>query len=144
MANFRYFTLKEMCASEKAEKKGIDNYPSFTVVEHLSELVENILEPLRDAWGGPIYVTSGYRCEALNKAVGGVATSVHKLGWAADLQPARGRYDEFKTFVKAWLVRNRVRFDQCIEETDGGERWIHIGLKSSTGSQRGQFLNIVK
>lgn len=142
MNDFRYFTLKELCASEVAEKKGIDNFPPWSVVDHLSELTENILEPLRVAWGGPIKVTSGYRCDALNRAVGGVYNSVHRLGYAADLQPGNGEIDEFTRFVADWLVKRRIRFDQCISEKNGSVRWVHIGIKSSTGSQRGQFLNI--
>ena len=68
MADFKYFTLKELCSSDVAEKKKIDNFPSFTVVEHLNELTEKILEPLRAAWGSSIIVNSGYRCDALNRA----------------------------------------------------------------------------
>ena len=144
MTDFRFFTLKELCSSDVATKKKIDNFPSWTVVEHLSELTETILEPLRVAWGGPIKVTSGYRCDALNRAVGGVYNSVHRLGYAADLQPGNGRMDDFIRFTKEWLIKTGTRFDQLIEERSGSVRWLHIGIKSSTGSQRGQFLNITK
>lgn len=143
MADFKYFTLKELCASEVAEKKKIDNYPSFTVVEHLSELTRNILEPLRLAWGSPIKVTSGYRCDALNRAVGGVSTSAHRLGYAADLQPGNGKIDEFGKFVRDWLIKNRIRFDQVLFEQSGKTKWVHISYKSSTGSQRGETKNLI-
>jgi len=143
MADFKYFTLKELCASDVATKKKIDNFPSFTIVEHLTELTKNILEPLRIAWGSSIKVTSGYRCDALNKAVGGVSTSAHRLGYAVDLQPGNGKIDEFGKFVRDWLVKNRIKFDQVLFETSGKVKWVHIGLYSSTGSQRCETKNLI-
>ena len=143
MADFKYFSLKELIYSEVAVKRKIDNTPSFTVVEHLSELTAKILEPLRIAWGSSIKVTSGYRCDALNKAVGGVSTSAHRLGWAADLQPGNGKIDEFGKFVKEWLVNNKVKFDQVIWETKGKTKWVHIGIRSTSGSQRCETKNLV-
>ena len=143
MADFKYFTLKELCASDVATKKKIDNYPSFTIVEHLAELTKKILEPLRIAWGGSIKINSGYRCDALNKAVGGVSTSAHKNGYAADLTPGNGKIDEFGKFVKDWLIKNRIKFDQVLFETQGKTKWVHIGLYSSTGSQRGETKNLI-
>lgn len=143
MSDFKYFSLKELCSSDVAAKKRIDNFPSFTVVSHLAELTEKILEPLRLAWGSSINVTSGYRCDALNRAVGGVSTSAHKNGYAADLQPGNGKIDEFSRFVKDWLVRNRIKFDQVLTETQGKTKWVHIGLYSSTGSQRGETKNLI-
>ena len=138
MPNYPHFALKEFIVSDTATKKKIDNLPSFEVVEHLSELIEKILEPLRVAWGGPIPVTSGYRCEKLNKAVGGVASSAHMRGDAADLQPGNGKIDDFIKFTRMWLYNNHVPFDQLIDERSGKTRWLHIGLYSSTGSQRGE------
>lgn len=143
MAEFKYFSLKELCASDVATKKKIDNFPSFTVVAHLSELTEKILEPLRIAWGSAIIVRSGYRCDALNRAVGGVSTSVHRLGYAADLQPANGKIDEFGKFVKDWLMRNRIKYDQVLFETSGKTKWVHIGLYSSTGTQRCESKDLI-
>ena len=143
MAEFKYFTLKELCASETATKRKIDNFPSFTIVEHLKEMTEVILEPLRVAWGSSINVTSGFRCDALNKAVGGVATSAHRLGWAVDLQPGNGKIDEFGKFVNDWLIKNKIKFDQVIFETKGKTKWLHIGFKSSTGSQRCETKNLI-
>ena len=87
MKKSRYFTLKELCRSRTALRKGIDNFPSFEVVSHLEELVAKLLEPLREAWGSPIAVTSGYRSSSLNRAVGGVRDSPHMKGYAADLVP---------------------------------------------------------
>ena len=143
MADFKYFALKELCSSDVATKKRIDNFPSWVVVEHLKELTEKILEPLRVAWGSGIKVNSGYRCDALNRAVGGVSTSAHKQGYAADLVPTNGKIDEFGKFVKEWLVKSRIKFDQCLWEQQGGTKWVHISLYSSTGSQRCETKNLI-
>lgn len=143
MANFTYFSLKELCASDVATQRKIDNFPSFTVAAHLMELTEKILEPLRSAWGSPVKVTSGYRCDALNRAVGGVSTSAHRLGYAADLQPTNGKIDEFGKFVKDWLALRRIKFDQVLFESQGKTKWVHISLYSSTGSQRCETKNLI-
>ena len=142
----KYFTLKELCESDTAKKQGIDNFPTFEIAAHLLELTERLLDPLREAWGNPIRVTSGYRCTKLNNAVGGVATSVHKLGWAADLQDPKGKTEDLIAFARRWVLLNGIRFDQLIRETDASGKtvWLHIGLYSPSGSQRGQILNIVK
>ena len=139
MADFKYFTLKELCSTTK----NFENYPSFSVVEHLAELTGKILEPLRVAWGSPIKVTSGYRCDALNKAVGGVSTSAHRLGYAADLQPTNGKIDEFGKFTKDWLLRNGIKFDQLLFEKKGTQKWVHIGIRSTSGTQRCETKNLI-
>lgn len=140
MGKFRYFTLHEFLESDTAKSKRIDNTPSFEVVEHLSVLVERILEPLRAAYGKPITVSSGYRCEKLNKAVGGVANSAHLRGDAADLQAKD--MEGFKKFVREWMISQRVKFDQCIIEKSGKTEWVHIGIYSATGSQRGELFQM--
>ena len=79
------FSFKEFEASEIAKKYGICNViTDWRVRDNIVALVDNILQPLRDAWGKPIHINSGYRCPALNKAVGGVPTSQHVRGQAAD------------------------------------------------------------
>lgn len=80
-----YFTVEELCYSATAKRLGIDNSPNKEVVENLNKLVENVLDPLREKYGKPIMVSSGYRCEKLNKAVGGAAKSQHLTGKAADI-----------------------------------------------------------
>lgn len=71
----KYFTIKELCKSTTAEQLGIDNSPNSEIVNNLKQLVEYILDPLRERYGKPIHVNSGYRCPALNKAVNGSKTS---------------------------------------------------------------------
>ena len=136
----KYFSIKELTASFKASQLGIKNEPSKAALVNLESLVLNILDPLREAWGGGIIVTSGYRSVALNKAVGGSQSSAHRYGYAADIVPSDGRISVFKAFCVKWLKENQVNFDQYIDEVGGGAEWVHIGIKSPSGNQRRQFL----
>lgn len=140
MAKFRYFTLAELIKSDTAKKRGIDNTPDFEVVEHLSELVEKVLDPMRAAYGMPIKVSSGYRCPELNKAVNGAPTSVHQIGYAADLQVG-GSFNKFRDFVVEWFRKTGTKFDQLLLESDRrtGAKWIHVGLYNNARQQRGQI-----
>lgn len=143
MAVRTYFTLKEFVKSETADKKGIDNFPDFQEVQHLDELRRVILDPMREAWGGPLVVTSGFRCPALNRAVGGVTNSAHLSGYAADIRPSdKRRTAKFILWAAGWLVDNGIRYDQCIDENVKGERWLHIAVRDNNGRQRRQNLII--
>lgn len=136
----KYFTIKELCYSETANKKKIDNTPSEIVKQNLTDLINIILDPLREAWGSGIRVSSGYRSTALNNAVKGSSTSSHCFGLAADLIPINGKMNKFKIFVKNWLKTSGVKWDQYIDEHSGKSEWVHIGLKNRQGQQRKQFL----
>lgn len=81
----KYFTIAELCKSDTADRKGIDNRCKKEHVANLTALVDNVLDPLREAYGKPITINSGFRSPALNKAVGGSATSDHMQGRAADI-----------------------------------------------------------
>ena len=145
MRRYKNFELCEFVESETAEKKGIDNTPTFDAVLALDELVSKILQPLREAWGKPLIISSGYRCEELNKAVGGVANSAHLYGNAADVQVASSKdFDEFVEFAEKWLRDNKVKFDQSIRESSKDDYWWHIGLRNSKGEQRKQFKALTK
>lgn len=135
----KYFTIKELCYSDTAKKYKIDNTPSEEITENLTEFIENILDPLREAWGSPIKVNSGYRCEKLNKKVGGSKTSSHVYGFAVDLKPCNSLIDEFFEFVKNYFIENNIPFDQIIDEHSGDKHWVHIGYKNSKGEQRKQI-----
>ena len=80
------FTFDELIYSPTANRLGIDNTPDKETKEKLIRLAKEILQPIRNKWGSAIVVTSAYRCEALNKAVGGSKTSQHRLGEAADIK----------------------------------------------------------
>ena len=80
-----YFSVSELCASATALREVIDNRPSKCAYHLLHVLVDQLLDPIREAWGEPIVVSSGYRCKQLNALVGGVKNSHHILGCAADI-----------------------------------------------------------
>ena len=80
-----HFTIEELYASKTAKDKGINNMPSVREMVNLVYLAAYVLEPLRKAMGEPIKIGSGFRCQQLNKAVGGVSNSQHLTGQAADL-----------------------------------------------------------
>ena len=117
------FCLAELTSSETARICHIDNTPSEEVCLKLKSLCENVLQPLREAWGKPIIVTSGYRCPKLNKAVGGAASSQHMLGQAADIHTVSDDPKENKQLYD--LIRKlNLPVDQCINEY--GYNWIHV------------------
>ena len=121
----KYFTIQELTASATALREGIDNRPSKCAYHLLHVLVDQLLDPIREAWGEPIVVSSGYRCKQLNALVGGVKNSHHILGCAADII-AGNRADHRKLFkmIQKMQQEGRIKFTQLIWEGNG--RWIHI------------------
>ena len=117
----KYFTIEELTRSTTARLRNIDNTPSQLVIDNLTALVDNVLDPLREAWGKPIKVNSVYRCRALNKAVGGVPASQHMLGQAADITSGS---QEANRDLYSLLKRLNLPVDQAINEHDF--RWLHI------------------
>jgi uncharacterized protein YcbK (DUF882 family) len=92
----KYFTIDELIASNVAKNNNINNIPNQQEKNNLIALVDNILDPLREAYGKPIIVTSGYRCEKLNNLVKGSKTSQHRLGQAADIRSKEDTKEENK------------------------------------------------
>lgn len=134
------FTLEEMISSTSAKKYNIDNRPTAEEQRRIVELVSKLLQPLREAYGKPITVTSGFRCKSLNQKVGGSATSAHMLGYAADTKASNMK--EYQDFCLKWFKDKE--FDQLIIEypKNGIASWIHIGLKNTQGKQRKQVLTL--
>ncbi len=116
-----YFTIGELTRSATATARGIDNTPDAAAVNNLHLLIANVLDPLRQAWGKPVIVTSGYRCRQLNKAVGGSRTSHHMKGMAADIT-AGSKTENKKLFNLA--LKLRLPFCQLIDEKNFS--WVHI------------------
>ena len=113
--------MKELTRSVTAEARKIDNTPTPEAEENLKALINNVLDPLRKAYGNPIMVTSGYRSPRLNAAVGGVKTSQHQRGQAADItagSPAENK----KLFDLARELN--LPFCQLIDEKK--YKWVHI------------------
>lgn len=132
----KYFSIAELTKSSTAIKKKINNTPTKEVENNLNQLIDNILDPLREAWGQPIIVGSGYRCEALNKAVGGAAHSQHKLGQAADIHTKSDSAKDNKKLFEL-IKQLKLPFDQLINEYN--YNWIHV---SYSPRNRRQILNI--
>lgn len=131
----KHFTIEELCRSETARSRGIDNTPTEEVRKNLTALVGNVLDPLRDWYGKPIRVNSGYRCPALNKAVGGVANSQHLTGQAADIDV--NDRAENRRLMKH--IEDNLDFDQLIWENGGA--WVHVSYRAD-GKNRRQVLRI--
>ncbi len=129
----KHFTIEELCRSDTARSRGIDNTPTEEVRKNLTALVGNVLDPLREWYGKPIYVNSGYRCPALNKAVGGVASSQHLTGQAADID-VNDRAENRKLMKH---IEDSLDFDQLIWENGGA--WVHVSYRAD-GKNRRQVL----
>ena len=134
------FTYKELCYSNTAERMGIKNRPKTKeekkVIENLRALCIEVLQPLRDYVGAPVHINSGYRCKALNLAVGGVKNSQHSRGEAADI-----RLSSLKQGREwaAWIQDN-CRFDQMLlERNKNGGVWLHVSCKRDAEANRQVF-----
>ena len=160
----KYFSIEELVKSASAERLAIDNTPPRAAQRMLTILVEQLLDPIRRRYGAPIIVTSGYRCPALNTAVGGVANSHHIVGCAADivaplLSPQGGK-NQTAPFLSSPLGGSEggcgdqtqylfhlivqmqregaIRFTQLIAEKD--YRWLHISYVP--GMLRNQVIDV--
>lgn len=133
-----HFTLDEFINSPTAKAKGISNSPTAEHLKNMIELAQAILEPVREHFGKPIKINSGYRSPELNKAIGGASSSQHCNGQAVDFEiegiPNRD--------VAEWLTKNLI-FDQCILEfwiaKEANSGWVHASYKKG-GINRKQKL----
>ena len=127
------FSLKELCKSQTAARKGLNNIPDASwekhIVENLVELAGNILQPIRENFNIPFTPSSGYRSPALNDAIGGSKTSQHSLGQAVDIEVPTVD----NATLAQWIIDNLI-FDQLIlefykkgEPTSG---WVHVSYKN--------------
>ena len=125
------FSLEELVFSITANNHGINNTPNAEVNAALKRLAVEVLQPIRDAWGQPIVVTSGYRCPRLNAAVGGVKNSQHVLGQAADIKAANPA-DNGKLFacIKKLVQSKKINVGQLIWEygSKTTPKWVHVSL----------------
>ena len=139
-----HFTIEELYASATAKAKGINNKPNVQQMINLVYLAAYVLEPLRVAMNEPIKIGSGFRCQALNKAVGGVYNSQHMKGQAVDLC-----IDGDMKKGKKWFeyIRKNLPFDQLIlEHNSKGSYWVHVSyVYPDFGRNRRQVIeNLIK
>lgn len=138
------FTFEELCHSATAESKGIKNVPGnrwqeAMVRDNLKVLCEQVLQPLRDHLGKAVVINSGFRTVQVNQLVGGVPTSQHLLGEAADI-----RIDSAAQGCQwaQWIMDN-CSFDQMLLERSGTAVWLHVSCKRIVELNRQQFKAMV-
>ena len=129
----RYFTLSELTHSDTAVSQRIDNTPLPLQEARLILLVRDVLDPIREHWGLPIRVTSGYRCPELNEEVGGVEDSYHLEGCAADItaiapdeETRRLRNVELMSLIRAMHLTGHIALTECYLGPKA--KYIHIAL----------------
>ena len=132
----KYFSIAELTKSDTARKKKISNHPTEQIESNLNQLIDNILDPLREAYKQPIIVSSGYRCPELNKAVKGAKSSQHVLGQAADIHTKSNSKESNKEIFDL-IKQLKLQYDQLINEYNYS--WIHV---SYSPRNRRQILNI--
>lgn len=117
-----FFTLEELTKSSTAKRLKIDNTPNAEILKNLQYGVNMVLDPLRRIIQKPIIITSGYRCEKLNKAVGGVSNSWHQQGNAADIHIA----DEENAREIFEILKTLPSVDTILFEHSSNSQWIHV------------------
>lgn len=132
----KFFTIDELTKSDTAIRNNINNVPNEQEKNNLIALVDNILDPLREAYGQPIIITSGYRCEKLNNLVKGSKTSQHRFGYAADIRSKQDTKEENKKLFNL-IQKLDLPFDQLIDEYNYD--WVHV---SHSSKNRKQILHI--
>ena len=135
------FTLNELTKSQEATRIGIDNIPNEEQIQNLKILCENILQPIRDFYGMPVSVSSGYRSAALCEAIGSSAKSQHTKGQAADFEI----FGVANKNVAEFIIKN-LEYDQCIlefwNENEPNSGWVHCSY--SANGNRKQYLKAEK
>ena len=131
MKTHKYFTFLEMIKSSTADKNNINNNPTNPeIIDNINYTMER-LDEIREKYGKPIIITSGYRCQELNEKVGGKSNSFHLKGLAADL----------KYSVELWtFLTQHAKFDKLILETSKSTKWIHCQF--SKENERNQIFSL--
>lgn len=124
----KYFTIEELCQSNTAEAKGIDNTPNGAQKERLKDLIENVLDPLREAYGKPIVVNSGFRCQELNKVVRGALSSEHLCTRSAAADITGGSEEENRKLFEL-AQQLKLPFRQLIDEKNFS--WVHVSYNKN-------------
>ena len=135
-------SYKEATHSTTAKRLGIDNTPNAEQMSNMRYVAEKVFQPIREHFGVPIYISSFYRSEALNKAIRGSSSSTHIKGEAMDLDA-----DVFGLINNAQIfnyIKDHLEFDQLIWEfgTDDNPAWVHVSLSKT--NNRNQILKAIK
>ena len=122
-------SLNEVTKSNTAERRGIDNSPTEAHIKNLKYIAEEVFQPLRDNFGVPIYISSGYRSPALNEAIGGSPRSFHSHGMALDLDQDN-RNKGVSNCDVFYYIKDNLQFTELIWEF-GDEyepNWVHVAI----------------
>jgi zinc D-Ala-D-Ala carboxypeptidase len=140
----KHLSLAEVTRSDSAKRRGISNMPTPSHIENFKLLAEKVFEPMREHFGKPIHISSGYRSDALNKVVGGSKTSQHCSGEAIDIDMDGSSSGVTNKMIFDY-IKDNLNFDQLIWEfgTTANPDWVHVSYES-TGKQRKQILRAVK
>lgn len=140
----KHLSLAEVTRSDSAKRNGISNQPTPEHLENFKKLAEHIFEPIREHFGVPIHISSGYRSKELNAKIGGSLTSQHCSGEAIDID-MDGSSDGVSNVDVFNYIKANLNFDQLIWEfgTSKSPDWVHVSYES-TGKQRKQILKAVK
>lgn len=135
------FELEEFLQSQTAIRKGIKEQftPSQDVIDNLKDVCVNILEPIRNWLKSPVKISSGYRCEKLNKSIGGAKNSQHTTGEAVDIDLGRSKNLELLNWIKG-----NLEFDQLLNEYPNEKEepsWVHVSFTTKRKNRK-QFLVI--
>jgi zinc D-Ala-D-Ala carboxypeptidase len=133
-----HLSLSEVIRSESAKRNGISNMPTPEHIENFKILATKVFEPIREHFGVPIRISSGYRSKELNKCVGGSTTSQHSSGEAIDID------QDYTTITNKQVfdyIKDNLAFDQLINEMNYS--WVHVSYKAN-GKQRGEVLEAYK
>lgn len=135
-------SLAEAVRSETAKRLDIDNTPLKEHIDNLKIIAEKVFQPIRDHFACPIHVSSGYRGEALNKAIKGASTSLHMTGQALDIDMDFTDVSNTDIFN---YIKDNLEFDTLIWEfsnEDGSPKWVHVSYRE--GKNRNQILEAYK
>jgi zinc D-Ala-D-Ala carboxypeptidase len=133
-----HLELSEVTRSESAKRNGISNMPTPEHIDNFKILATKVFEPIREHFGVPIRISSGYRSAELNKCVGGSTTSQHSSGEAIDID------QDYTTITNKQVfdyIKDNLAFDQLINEFNYA--WVHVSYKAN-GKQRGEVLEAYK
>ena len=130
-------SLNEVIKSNTAERRGIDNNPNETHLANLKYLAEQVFQPIRDHFGVPIYISSGYRSPALNEAIGGSPRSFHSHGMALDLDQD-GRNKGVSNADVFYFIKENFPFSELIWEfgNEDNPNWVHVAIAKGRENEK--------
>ena len=135
----KYFSIGELCRSNVADLKGINNIANTLQWMNMEKLIDNVLDPVRSRFGKPIYVNSGFRSATLNATIGGAKNSQHMEGKAADITAGNPKENKkLWDLIKRMLNSGEIEVDQLINEKPIMDEpsWIHVSYNEDNNREQ--------